>query len=86
MKKRPFHVVILSKIEEKIPNILSSRGAENEMRELGNILYCSILPDKVKEEVVISIEGFAEKLSPDGDEKRARLYLENLVQRLKCAS
>ncbi len=82
MEKKPFHEVVLDKIEKRIPLILSSVRAEQDIHEFGDILKDSFLTEEVATETVARLNDLTEKLSGKGDRRRAFVYLENLIKEL----
>ncbi|MFA5838504.1 MAG: hypothetical protein WC849_01000 [Candidatus Paceibacterota bacterium] len=80
-EKKPFHVVILRAMEKKLELIMSSDAEEEVLRELGEILRCSILPKNEIKIITSTLESFANCLTST-DEQRAANYLKNLAKEL----
>jgi len=83
--KKPFHELILEKIEKKARKVLISRKAEEEMIEFGEIISGAILPKNKLEEIIVRIEKISIILSPNpkSDEKWAHDYLIELATHLR---
>lgn len=80
----PFYEIVLEKISQKIPCVLVSNGAEQEIRELGDILEgVNDIPDGAKPAIRKELCRLASMLSLDGDERWARSYLEGLAESFK---
>ncbi len=82
MSKKPFHEVVLDKMELRVPCVIISRGAEHELRELGEILVLSELPKEKKGEIISRLKRFVLMLSPVGDEARAWRFLRELIEKI----
>jgi len=80
-EKKPFHIVILGKMEEKLKLVKFSDVEEGVLRELGEILRCSILPKNEIKTISTTLKSFANSLT-SSDEKKALVYLENLAEEL----
>lgn len=78
MARKPLHELVLDKMEEKIPMVISSDLAESELRELGKMLCNASGLAPYKHSILARIHAMSQKLSPKGDERRAHKYLEYL--------
>ncbi|GEM_PF-4598840 len=77
--QHPFEQIILDEIERRIPEILSSASAEEEIKMLGMILEHSILPEKRVYSAVKRLKKMARRLSSAGDERRILVYLDRIT-------
>jgi len=82
MPKRPFYEVVLNKIGTRVPFVLVSQAAEYELRELGEVLTLSVLPEDKKSEIILRLQRFVSKLPPVGDEAKARNFLQELIEKI----
>jgi hypothetical protein len=75
MVKKPFHSLILEKIEEKIPCVRSDQASEDEAKMLCDILSGALINDKVtKFSINCKLEELAKKLISH-DEQGMKYYL-----------
>lgn len=85
MERQPFHLVILDLMRQEAKLVMSSAGAEDRMRNYGNIFRKAELPTtEMLEEIIMQLEelghGFPNSC---GDTHQAEKYLWYLVQDLK---
>jgi hypothetical protein len=78
MEKKPFHQVVLSEIEKRIPLVAHSTAKEMEIYEYCKLLCDSILSDEGKEEVRKRLNEFIIKPDPllKGSSLGERFYLQ----------
>jgi len=78
MARKPLHELVLDKMEEKIPRIISSDLAEFELKELGEMLCKASDLESYKHSIVARVREMSKKLSPKGDERKIIKYLAEL--------
>lgn len=82
-KKKPFYEVILEKMESKIPHILCSQSDEMEMKEFGEVLGLSEIPEIKKKEIAKRILAMAIKSAALGSGRYTNDFLLKLAEEIK---
>lgn len=82
-KKKPFYEVILEKMGTKVPHILSSQDDELELKELGEVLGLSIIPDDKKGEIAERLLAMATESAALGSGRFTNEFLLKLAEEIK---
>jgi len=84
MPKQQFYEIILDKMElrVRVPRVLASQAAENELKDFGEIIELAALPED-KSKIISRLRGFVGRLSPMGDMAYGREYLQNLIAEIE---
>ena len=85
MERKPFHLVILDKMKEEAKLVMSSDGAEQRMRQFGDVFRKAELPsEEMIAEIVRELEKLGNKFPNScGDTLEAERFLWYLAQDLK---